>query len=516
MRALLFLEWRYARNQIVAIVHSRARLALWIPFALSLAVLWYARVARSHDHAGSTGIAQLHATAIGSLYFGFLGATIAAAAAGRVAAYRSRAEAVLFGNAGIRPLTVALWLQARKLGAGSGRSFGTVVYMFLFLVPGQLGPVATACALLAILLALALALSLELPVFLLARRRLKLPLALGGSTLASAGFAYAALDMFGGKPLRADLRMLRVDPGQLALATLEGRPVTLLVLASLLAVLFIVVRSFGDDALPELYLASQRAQARIDERRSRTPKIRFSSASGGAARVPAGALALVWKDWIGFKRGRVVLRIWLAGCVFWALCGAGVAFASAHYRDAALLVTLLSMTAIVLLVVASTGASLGLASELAQPLFWLSRAPLRSRIAAWTCGRAWRGAVALALAPVAAGIVSGDIVLATAAAPVVLAAYWSLQALGVGLYALFPNPLDTRGPMALVRMFLTAAYAVPALLVAVAAALLHGDPMLVTLAAAATLGAQGWAVVELASLRFSEHGAALATLGRAT
>ncbi|GAC1549059.1 MAG: hypothetical protein NVS3B16_22570 [Vulcanimicrobiaceae bacterium] len=169
-----------------------------------------------------------------------------------------------------------------------------------------------------------------------------------------------------------------------------------------------------------------------------------------------------------------------------------------------------------MLIAAPFGASLGLAADLAKPLFWLSRAPLRSRIAAWTFARAWRGAFAIALAPLVAGVYARDLVLAVASAPLVLAGYWSLQALGVGLYALFPNPIDSRGPMMLVRTLVTAAYVVPALLVATGISLGHGPPIVVALAAALTLAAEGWAVVELASLRFAEHGAALATLGRAT
>ncbi|GAC1299245.1 MAG: hypothetical protein NVSMB19_02870 [Vulcanimicrobiaceae bacterium] len=517
MRALAYLEWRYAWHQVRAILRSPLRLAIWIPFAFSIGYLLYARTAQPQTAIANIGIAPNNATAIAGLYLGLLGVTAALAATGHVAAFRNSAEAVLFINAGLHPLTVALWLQARKLSNSWGRWFGTLVYVFLIFAPRHLGPLATARALLAALLALALQMSVELPVFLLARGSLRAPLAFAGGTLACLGFAFAAFGAIGHEPLRWALALVRVDPGRAALAALSGNPFALVVLVALLGVLLVSIRLLGDDALPELYLVSQRSLSTMRDRRSLVSKVRFSdAAAGGATRVPPGALVFIWKDWIGFKRGRTTFRLWLAGCAFWALCGAGVAVASARFGDPTFLLTLVGTTACMMLIAAPFGASLGLAADLAKPLFWLSRAPLRSRIAAWTFARAWRGAFAIALAPLVAGVYARDLVLAVASAPLVLAGYWSLQALGVGLYALFPNPIDSRGPMMLVRTLVTAAYVVPALLVATGISLGHGPPIVVALAAALTLAAEGWAVVELASLRFAEHGAALATLGRAT
>ncbi len=516
MRALLYLEWRYASHQLSAILRSPLRLAIWIPFVFSIVYLFYARTARPHSFFNAAVLAPHNATALGGLYLGLLGVTVVLSATGHVAAFRSGAEAVLFANAGVRPLTIAIWLQARKFTSSWRRWFGTLVYAFLILGPRHLDPQATVRALLATLFALGLQMSAELPVFLLARGRLRIPLAVLGGVFAGAGFTFAALGAIGREPLQTALAFVRVDPGRGTVATLSGDPEALVVLAALLGSLFIVIRLLGDDALPELYLVSQRTFTTARERRSFAPKIRFFKGSGGTARVPAGALALVWKDWIGFRRGRGIFRLWLAGCAFWALCGAGVAFATARYGDPMLVIYLVGTTAVMMLIDAPRGASVDLASDLAKPLFWLSRAPLRSRIAAWTFGRAWRGALAIALAPLVAGIGSRDAELALLAVPLVFAGYWALQALGVGLYALFPHPIDSRGPMMLVRALLAAAYVVPAALVAVVVAILHGGPSIVALAAAVTLAAEGWAIVELASLRFAEYGAVLETLARAT
>lgn len=518
MRALLYLEYRYTFHQIAAIVRSPLRLAIWIPFAFSIVYLFHSRTQGAHASPfANLELAPQRATSLAGLYFGAFGVTIALAATGRVAAFRSGAEAVLFANAGVRPLTIAIWLQARKLATSWGRWFGSLVYTFLIFAPKHMGPAATTRALFVTLLALVLQMSIELPIFLLARGRLRIPLAVSGGALAAAGFAFAALGVIGHEPLHVALQIARFDPGRAVTVGLDGAPLTIAVLTALIGVLFIAIRLLGDDAMPELYHVSQRSLNTLRNRRTLAPQTRFRSTTiGQRARVPAGALTLVWKDWVGFKRGRGTFRLWLFGCGFWALCGVGMAYASARYGDPTILLTLAGTTGVMMLVAAPFGASLGLASDLAKPLFWLSSSPLRSRIGAWTFGRAWRGAFAIALAPFFAGIALHDAVLATVSVPLVLGGYWSLQALGVGLYALFPNPIDSRGPMMLVRTLLTCAYVLPAILVAVIVAIVHGGPILIAFGAAATLGAEGWIVLELASLRFSEHGAALATLGRAT
>jgi hypothetical protein len=94
--------------------------------------------------------------------------------------------------------------------------------------------------------------------------------------------------------------------------------------------------------------------------------------------------------------------------------------------------------------------------------------------------------------------------------PVCLAAYWSLQALGVGLYALFPNPVDARGPMALLRTLITAAYIVPALALAGAAAAFGGGPLAVSATVCFAFVAEGFLTIEFAAHRFTEKGATMA------
>jgi hypothetical protein len=84
-----------------------------------------------------------------------------------------------------------------------------------------------------------------------------------------------------------------------------------------------------------------------------------------------------------------------------------------------------------------------------------------------------------------------------------------LQALGIGLYALFPNPIDTRGPMALLRTIVTFAYVLPAVFIGALAGSFGGG-VVAFITMCAILTAEGLLAIEFASYRFREAGAAMA------
>ncbi|MDQ2858844.1 MAG: hypothetical protein M3R53_09385 [Candidatus Eremiobacteraeota bacterium] len=513
MEALAYLELRYAAHQAAAILRSPARLVLWIPYLISIAFLGYARIVRHPgSHVGLT-LTAAHATGLGSAYLALLFVAIALAAGGRVTAFRTGAEAIFFSNAGVRPLAVVVWLQLRKLSAGWMRLFGGALYVFVLFAPRQVDAASTALALLATLLALALQNTVELPAFLLSRGRFNAGIRVAAWGAAIAAFALAGIGFFAEPALQPVLRIVRVDPGVGARAALAGSPSVVVALAALLAILVASIAVLGADALPEIYGAA--LQTLVRQKSARSSPVSFTSANDGkVARIPAGALTLVWKDWIAFRRGRGALRLWLAACGFWSFCGAGVAYVAARYDDATPLVTLGAMTALMLFAFTPVGAAAGLAADLAKPMFWLSAAPLRERIAAWTFGRTWRGAVAIGLAPFAAGVAARDVTLAIAALPLTFAIYWSLQALGVGLYALFPNAIDARGPLGMIRPLVTLAFALPPSLAAVLALTLQVSALGAALAAAVIFIIEGILAVELASHRFYERGATLGTLSR--
>ena len=523
MRALLFLEYRYARHQFAAIVKSPLRLAIWIPYAIAVGFLAFSRLSR-HGFARYDGRALSHAfhvdahnaTTIGGIYLGLLGITLTAAASGRATTFRFNNEAMLLANAGIAPMTIAIWLQLRKIAASAVRYVGSLAYVFLIFSPKSAGLDATSRAFGAALLALVVQMSAQLPMFLLARERSRILLVTGSGMLSLVGFAYAALGFFGGARFEPIVRKIGFDPGIVARAVLGGNPMAIAALVAILAIFALTVRSLGNDALPELYAASQNAPLSLRRKRATRPNVRFSyRPQGSATRVPLGARTMIWKDWLAFKRGRGVVALWLGGAVFWVLCGIGVGIITRTYDDPTTLGTLFGATVAIIFIGAPLAASIRIAEDLGKPLFWLSRAPLRSRIAAWTIARSWRGAIAVALGPIAAGLFLHDYVLALGAMPLVAVTIWALQALGIGLYALFPNPIDARGPMMLLRVFIMFAFATPATLVGLAIGVFTGSLPLAIASATIAFAFEGWVTIELASMRFAEHGAGLATAARA-
>jgi hypothetical protein len=511
VRALAYLEVRFVLHQIEAIGRSPLRLAIWIPYALSLGYLALARALGSHyTMFGSMQLDGGRLTGIGGLYLGALGVTIAMSAAGRVNGFRSAAEALLLSNSGIRPLEMAVWLQLRKLFSSALRWAGALTYYFLIFFPRHAPPLVAVVAFANALLAVALLMSVELPIFLLSRGSVNIGFRIFGWAVAAAGFAYAAVGFSGERVWAPVIAFVRCDPGGAVRSIQNGSPNPLILFCALLTVMLLAIATLAQDSLPELYAVSRRTLAETRRRQSAVRQTRYGAlVSTPASNIPRGALALAWKDWIGFRRGQGSFALYLAGSLFWAVCGAGFAYASVAIGDLSPMLTLFATGGLILLFSAPHGAAAGLGGDLGKPIFWLGDDALRLRLSAWTLARALRGGFALALGPLCAGIVLHNVLLAAAALPLCLCAYWSLQALGIGLYALFPNPIDTRGPMALLRTIVTFAYVLPAVFIGALAGSFGGG-VVAFITMCAILTAEGLLAIEFASYRFREAGAAMA------
>ncbi len=167
-----------------------------------------------------------------------------------------------------------------------------------------------------------------------------------------------------------------------------------------------------------------------------------------------------------------------------------------------------------LLLFAPIGAARGLSIDFGKPLWWLGSSSLRARIHALVFARAWRGALVLTLALLAAATAFSRADLALAAPVAAFALWWSLGALGTALYALFPFDLDRRGPLVLVRSLVVGVYFAPVALVGGLLAVAGASPGVALLCCAALLGFEGAAAIEIAALRVVENGAVLASLER--
>ena len=519
MRALAYLELRCLVHQAAAIARSPLRLAIWIPYLFSLLCLGIARSAGGHSAAfGGLRLDPERMTGIGGMYLGALGITIALAAGGRVSAFRSTAEALLFSNSGLRPLQMAVWLQLRKLFSSSLRWSGALVYYFLIFFPRHAAPLTAIVAFADAVLAVALLMSVELPVFLLSRGAFNFGFRAVGWLVAGAGFAYAACGFSGTRVWASVVGWTHVDPGLAVRSVQNGSDNALVLFCALLAVMLIAIGALTTDSLPELYAVSRRALAETRRRQSAVRQTRYAAGavvSTPAANIPRGALALAWKDWIGFRRGQNSFAQFLWGALIWSACGAAFAYASIAMQDTSLMLTLFATSGMLILFFAPHGAAVGLAGDLGKPIFWLGDDGLRARLAAWTLARSLRGGVLLALGPLCAGIVLQDRILTEYALPLSLCAYWSLQALGIGLYAMFPNSIDARGPMAILRMIVIVAYIFPALICGGIAGAVGAGPLGTLIATCSVFLIEGFISIELACTRFREAGAALAVLGAA-
>ena len=514
-RALFYLEGRHAYNQLRAVLRSPARLALWIPYVIFLAVLTIRRILlASEGHAGFfTQSGQALETAAAGTFIGMLGATIAFAAAGRVVAFRSAAEALLFNNAGIPPLATAIWLQLRKLASTGPRWLGSLIFTFLLITPANAGVGELISGFIAALAVAATIMTAELPAFLLARKHFGAAvgwfgwfLALSGGAFAGVGFA-ASL----GEPhALALLQAVPFDPGDIVREVISN-PIALILLCCGPMALVGAIEVLGRDAIPELYSAT--LQAFEWRARRRNPLARTPAVSERTERVPPGALAIVWKDWIGFRRSPDGLLRIAFGVIFWLFAGSALIYASS-LGDRSLAWPLLGF-GLTIVVLVPLIASVSLVEDLSKPLWWISADSLRSRMFAWTFAKSWRGGLAAATAPVTIFVYNGDAVAAIVSIPVVVGLWCALTSLGVGLYAAYPSRLDSKGPIFVLRALATALFFMPPAIAFGFVALATRSPAFGLTGAAIVVAGEAFLAIEFAVTRFSHNGAGIASLERA-
>ncbi len=519
IRALLELDLRYARNQAATIARSPARLLIWLPYLVLFAYVFAWRMndmRHAHGIINIPGPTDTFATLAGAAFLTALGFAIARHAGGRVEAFRCNAEAVLCANAGVSPVILIFWLQMRRLIAAAPRWFGALVFFVAAFAPE--GSPADALARVifgSVCAALALAL-VELPAYLAGRKRFGEAVVIGGWVLALFGgvqllCAVAVLLDDGGIAQRI-LTAVTFDPGRLVLAVVNGDPISLAASAAIPLILGLAVGLVGRDALPELYEGTLRAQGHVFERTASLVPLRTSETR--APRIPAGSLALVWKDWTVLRR-RGGTRTLILGAGFWAAFGAAIAFAvRPESADTGLALALLAIATLFITLV-PIAVSTGLADDIAKPMWWLAPAPLHTRLATWTLSRSWPGGAALAALPFVLGLALDRPKMAIFALPASLLLWWSLHALGLALYSAFPSRFDLRGPFGMLRIAAAVIFLTPPFWAFAAIGIAAGNMLAGGLVASAILALEGYAGLAAAVRRIDQNGAMLATLERA-
>ena len=158
--------------------------------------------------------------------------------------------------------------------------------------------------------------------------------------------------------------------------------------------------------------------------------------------------------------------------------------------------------------------ALRLAVDLRNPLWWLSAASLRARLAMMAFGRCLRQ-----LGPVAAGLLAATIasrspVFFALGLPLIAAAIWDLQAVGFATYAILPTAADTRGPGTILRLLVMLVLVIPLLVTLVAAAVLTRSVIVGLMAMVVAALLEGWLLLLFTTARLEGNGLAFAQAER--
>jgi hypothetical protein len=315
-------------------------------------------------------------------------------------------------------------------------------------------------------------------------------------------------------------------PGSFLPAALAGRPAAAAALLAVAAAGIAVAALAGGDCYPELWRASlpqftvrrarrERRSLTEDERRdlraATLPGVLGGrgTARAGRSRVPPGAWTVLWLEWLTTRRRGA----WRIALVLGGALAVGVWAGLAGRSDPGLLAAILG-PACYFVLVGNAAATVRLAATIGKPLWWLSAAPLRARLAAWTLAGTLRQAVPIVAGVLVAAALAGQPTLAAAGVAAGLALPWLSRAMALLTYTLLPSTIDLRGPGALLRLLANLVLLLPVAAVALPAGLLTGALLPAVLAGAAAAAAEGFALLLAAAARIAGNGVDLARAER--
>jgi hypothetical protein len=516
VNALLTLAYADRRgivNDVRRGLRSPGRIAVWIGYLGVLGFFFWSRsIARGPGatHGGTSDLARA------DYFVCILLATLAfslASGLGAVGIFRSRAEArFIIGSPVPAPLAIA-YLQAREaLARGVRLLFSFTYFIFLF-GPRQLG-----AATVIIDLILGSATVTASAVVVVPRRMLprlgSLACGIIFSPLVVLAIAPAVRDFVAGSPLPlppqlAHFILTAVPAWHPGRVLLSPHPQWLIPVLALTAAAIVVLASAGRDAYPELYALSVARIDRLERWHKRREKgtAPVSVVRGRQFSLPAppGVFIFIWKAMVEF--GRRTKREYIVGAGV-LCCVAGFSAARIAKADGeAFFTTLGGIIVNVVLVIGIIGitATNSITGEIRRPLFWLARAPLFERLCALVLARVWPLIAALELIALtfalSGGSAAGTIFFGVGM-PVLVGL---LGAVGFATFALFPGPVDLRGPVTVLRLGMTATLLVPPFVLAVVVASIF-DASLAGLVAGVLLAIiESGSLIGIAAWRLDGH-----------
>ncbi len=493
--ALWYADRRVIGREFTRILRSPGRLSLWLLFAIAFAINVAARYLVSPHVAHAVGpMGGGYSRLAVSVLFAGLGFSLIA---GRPACLRDRAEALLLArNRGSQRIVIA-YLALRWIPL----SFGRQILGFAFLLVNAF-PYGSPAALTRNLL-FTIAILIALAAFALPRAVARGFAVIGYQI---AGAIIAAVAVLGTIPaedpivrslpfVHAIRERIPYDFPNALTVTASGdvRPIFAMIALAATAVALFVATS--GDAYPELYAVAEARLAASARRRGRTSKETTVArrAIASHVRAPRGLLAIVWKG---------AIEAWRQPHALWFVLGALAAGAVTAYLTQTSPSVAPSATMLILQLIVLDGVARpsDFVREFRLPLFRLSAQPLLARLAMLALAHSFSkivliwcfagGLFAFDRSRVAIGLLAG--------APVFL---YLVSSASFALIALFPSPVDRRGPVLMLRYIAILIALLPPATAAVVIDLVLHLPIIAAFAAAGVALFEALALVALAAWR---------------
>lgn len=532
---LAYLDLTALRNRIALLFRQPRRLLPWALFLAWMAFVFYQRIGQANLHQRAQFPVQLGPILlllVPGLYIGILGLIIRGAVSHAPASLSTPADGRFLLGSALPPRLVVTWLLGRQaFSLVKGTLINIIIWSVLFFDTPGVRIFSILVGALAVLLAFVLTYGLRLPAFILSRRRPVLVSAIGVA-LALLGFGTTMYQAYRAATSGHFLYLAQAWPsvplplGETVAQAVTGNPGALLALFALAVFAGWLTSTTGRDCYPEIWQASSRlflirslsrsgrsaqaAEARMNLRRMEAAgqRKRISPAlSSSGQSVPAGALTLLWKEWITLRRAPSGLRgmfLWLAAA---AMAGVLAGRLTQHMGPYAFGV--ISGMAVYPALILSTMAGLSLASDLRRPIWWLSDASLTARLMIWTLATSLRATVLIWVGLLIAGIVAHTLSASLWSLPAVAALLWLLRAIGLAVYSLLPAARDMRGPGNLLRLLLTVLLLVPAGALGAGVGTALSSLPLGLIVGAIAAGFEAWALVAFSAERVRGNGMAI-------
>lgn len=452
---LIWLDLHLLRNRVRTILQNPRRLLPWLLVLVFLVPSLIERMSMAGgDQAVMSGgfrgaliAAAPYLPAVGLVVLGFM---VWQPGGNAPAAFASRADGAFLIGLGMRPRVVLLWLMLR---ATRRMLFAAILYVLVLLaIVPRLGmaPVQAVGLVLGGALFAAIVLGGRIAAFTVRVHWAWARVDAAALFVAAAGALTVVLALLGRGAVAMVARTVAaaVPPGGWAVMAVRGEWEALVPLALVAAGVAAVGVGLAGDILPEVWAAStqsfeRRARMRQGDYavpRFLTPSRDLARAPSRVVGMPAGPLALAWKEWMTLWRTgmRVQYGLLALGLVAGVVMGI-----LAHRSPGAVHAIMFEALFFISVVTAFAGVRLG--AELRCPIWWLAPSLLVLRLGIMSLVRALRYAIPVMLFVVAEQVIEAGSVWLILLLPLpTLLFMWMLQAFGFATYALLPASTDAR------------------------------------------------------------------------